>query len=117
VFALREALRLIQEEGLQERFARHRKCGDLLKAGLIDLGLDLFGDPGNRLPMLTCAMIPDGIEDAPVRQRLLRDYGIEIVGGFGPLKGKAWRIGLMGYSCSERNVHYLLAALREILDS
>ena len=117
VFALREALRLIQEEGLEERFARHRKCGDLLKAGLTDLGLDLFGDPGNRLPMLTCAMIPDGIEDAPVRQRLLRDYGIEIVGGFGPLKGKAWRIGLMGYSCSERNVHYLLAALREILDS
>jgi alanine-glyoxylate transaminase/serine-glyoxylate transaminase/serine-pyruvate transaminase len=114
-YALREATRLIQEEGLQARFARHKKCGDLLKAGLTDLGLELFGDPANRLPMLTCVMIPDGADDAEVRQRLLGDYGIEIVGGFGPLKGKAWRIGLMGYSCSERNVHYLIAALKEIL--
>ena len=115
IYALHEALRLIEEEGLQERFARHQKCGDLLKDGLTDLGLELFGDPENRLPMLTCVMIPDGVDDAAVRGRLLRDYGIEIVGGFGPLKGKAWRIGLMGYSCSERNVHYLIAALREIL--
>ena len=115
IYALHEALRLIQEEGLQERFARHRKCGDLLKDGLTDLGLELFGDPENRLPMLTCVMIPDGVDDAEVRGRLLRDFGIEIVGGFGPLKGKVWRIGLMGYSCSERNVHYLMAALREIL--
>jgi len=115
VYALHEALRLVQEEGLQERFARHQKCGDLLKAGLTDLGLELFGDPENRLPMLTCVMIPDGVDDAAVRGRLLGDYGIEIVGGLGPLKGKAWRIGLMGYSCSERNVHYLLTALGEIL--
>jgi len=115
LYALHEALRLIQEEGLEKRFARHQKCGDLLKAGLTDLGLELFGDPANRLPMLTCVMIPDGVDDASVRGRLLEDYCIEIVGGFGPLKGKAWRIGLMGYSCSERNVHYLLAALGEIL--
>jgi alanine-glyoxylate transaminase/serine-glyoxylate transaminase/serine-pyruvate transaminase len=115
VFALKEALTLIQEEGLQNRIARHQKVGDLLKAGLADLGLELFGDPDNRLPMLTCVMIPEGADDADVRQRLLKDFGIEIVGGFGPLKGKAWRIGLMGYSASERNVHYLLASLREIL--
>ena len=115
IYAIHEALRLIQEEGLEERFARHQRCGDLLKAGLTDLGLELFGDPEYRLPMLTCVMIPDGVDDAAVRGRLLADYGIEIVGGLGPLKGKAWRIGLMGYSCSERNVHYLLAALREIL--
>ena len=115
IYALHEALRLVQEEGLQERFARHQKCGDLLKARLTQLGLELFGDPENRLPMLTCVMIPDGVDDAAVRGRLLQDYGIEIVGGFGPLKGKAWRIGLMGYSCSERNVRYLIAALREIL--
>ena len=115
IYALHEALRLVQEEGLQERFARHQKCGDLLKAGLTQLGLELFGDPENRLPMLTCVMIPDGVDDAAVRGRLLQDYGIEIAGGFGPLKGKAWRIGLMGYSCSERNVRYLIAALREIL--
>ena len=115
IYALHEALRLVQEEGLQERFARHQKCGDLLKTGLTQLGLELFGDPENRLPMLTCVMIPDGVDDATVRGRLLQDYGIEIVGGLGPLKGKAWRIGLMGYSCSERNVRYLIAALREIL--
>jgi alanine-glyoxylate transaminase/serine-glyoxylate transaminase/serine-pyruvate transaminase len=115
VFALKEALTLIQEEGLQARIARHQKVGDLLKAGLLELGLELFGDPANRLPMLTCVMIPDGVDDATVRLRLLKEYGIEIVGGFGPLKGKAWRVGLMGYSASERNVHYLLAALKEIL--
>jgi alanine-glyoxylate transaminase/serine-glyoxylate transaminase/serine-pyruvate transaminase len=115
VFALKEALTLIQEEGLQNRIARHKKVGDLLKAGLTDLGLELFGDPANRLSMLTCVMIPEGVDDAEVRSRLLREYGIEIVGGFGPLKGKAWRVGLMGYSASERNVHYLLAALKEIL--
>ena len=115
VYAIHEALRLIQEEGLEARFARHQKCGDLLKAGLTDLGLELFGDSANRLPMLTCVMIPDGVDDATVRGRLLRDYGIEIVGGFGPLAGKAWRIGLMGYGANERNVHYLISALREIL--
>ena len=114
-YALREALRMIQEEGLKERFARHQRCGDLLKQELVGMGLELFGDPDHRLPMLTCVLIPDGIDDALVRKRLLDDYRIEIVGGFGPLKGKAWRIGLMGYSCQERHVHYLTAALGEIL--
>jgi alanine-glyoxylate transaminase/serine-glyoxylate transaminase/serine-pyruvate transaminase len=115
IYALREALRMIAEEGLAARVARHRKCGDLLKAGLEDLGLELFGDPANRLSMLTCVMIPEGVDDAAVRKRLLDDYRIEIVGGFGPLKGRAWRIGLMGYGAREANVHYLLAALKEIL--
>ncbi len=115
LFALQEALVMIQEETLAKRVARHQKVGDLLKAGLTGLGLELFGDPAHRLSMLTCVMIPEGVDDAPVRVRLLREYGIEIVGGFGPLKGKAWRVGLMGYSSSERNVHYLLAALRELL--
>jgi aspartate aminotransferase-like enzyme len=115
VFALKEALAMIEEEGLQARVARHKKVGDLLKAGLEDLGLELFGDPVNRLSMLTCVMIPEGVDDATVRGRLLKEYGIEIVGGFGPLKGKAWRVGLMGYSAAEQNVHYLLAALKEIL--
>jgi alanine-glyoxylate transaminase/serine-glyoxylate transaminase/serine-pyruvate transaminase len=117
VFALKEALTLIEEEGLQARISRHDKVGSLLHRGLTDLGLELFGNPDHRLSMLTCVLIPDGVEDAPVRGRLLNEYGIEIVGGFGPLKGKAWRIGLMGYSASERNVHYLLAALREILQA
>ncbi|MEE2668799.1 MAG: alanine--glyoxylate aminotransferase family protein [Gemmatimonadota bacterium] len=115
LYAFHEALHLILEEGLEERFARHQRCGDLLKDELTKLGLELFGDPSNRLPMLTCVMIPDGVDDIAVRTSLLHDYGIEIASGFGPLKGKAWRIGLMGYSCSERNVHYLISALREIL--
>jgi alanine-glyoxylate transaminase/serine-glyoxylate transaminase/serine-pyruvate transaminase len=115
IFALKEALTMIEEEGIEARVARHQKVGDLLKNGLEELGLELFGDPDNRLSMLTCVMIPEGVDDATVRGRLLKEYGIEIVGGFGPLKGKAWRIGLMGYSATERNVHYLLAALREIL--
>ena len=117
IFALKEALTLIREEGLETRIARHEKVGGMLHQGLTDLGLELFGDPENRLNMLTCVMIPDGVEDAPVRERLLNEYGIEIAGGFGPLKGKAWRVGLMGYSASEQNVHYLLAALKEIFNS
>jgi alanine-glyoxylate transaminase/serine-glyoxylate transaminase/serine-pyruvate transaminase len=115
VFALKEALTLIQEEGLQARVARHDEVGAMLHRGLADLGLELFGDPANRLSMLTCVMIPDGVEDGPVRSRLLNDFGIEIVGGFGPLAGKAWRIGLMGFSASKRNVQYLLSAMKEIL--
>ena len=115
VYALREALRMIAEEGIAARVARHKRCGDLLKAGLQELGLELFGEPDHRLSMLTCVMIPDGVDDGTVRKRLLEDYRIEIVGGFGPLKGKAWRIGLMGYGAREANVHYLLAALKEIL--
>ncbi len=115
VYALREALRMIAEEGLEARVARHRRCGDLLKAGLEELGLELFGEAEHRLSMLTCVMIPEGVDDARVRKRLLEDHRIEIVGGFGPLKGKAWRIGLMGYGAREANVHYLLAALRGIL--
>ena len=115
ICAMREALRIVHEEGLEERVARHQKCGDMLKTGLTDLGIELFGDPANRLSMLTCIMIPDGADDANVRSRLLQDHRIEIAGGFGPLKGKGWRIGLMGYSASERNVRYLLGALGEIL--
>lgn len=117
VYALREALRLIQEEGLSTRFERHQKCGDLLKAGLQELGLELYGDQQHRLPMLTCVLIGGKGDDVEVRSRLLKGYGIEIVGGFGPLVDKAWRIGLMGYSCSQRNVNYLLAALGEILEA
>ena len=117
IYALREALRLIQEEGLSTRFERHQKCGDLLKAGLQELGLELYGDQQHRLPMLTCVLIGGKGDDVEVRSRLLKEYGIEIVGGFGPLVGKAWRIGLMGYSCSQRNVNYLLAALGEILEA
>ena len=115
ICALREALRMIDEEGIEERVARHNRCGDMLKAGLTDLGIELFGDPEHRLSMLNCVLIPEGVDDDAVRTRLLEEYRIEIAGGFGPLKGKGWRIGLMGYSASEKNVRYLLGALAEIL--
>jgi len=115
VYALREALRIIHEEGLKQRVTRHERCGHLLKEGLSGLGLELFGDPDHRLSMLTCVLIPEGVDDAAVRARLLQDHRIEIVGGLGPLKGRAWRIGLMGYGAREANVHYLLAALADII--
>lgn len=115
IYALREALRIVAEEGLSARVARHERCGDLLKRGLERLGLELFGKAAHRLSMLTCVLVPPGVDDAAVRRRLLDEHRIEIVGGFGPLKGRAWRIGLMGYGAREANVHYLLAALEEIL--
>jgi alanine-glyoxylate transaminase/serine-glyoxylate transaminase/serine-pyruvate transaminase len=115
-FALYEALRLVAEEGLEERWARHRRNAELLWAGLEDLGLSLHvADPAHRAPSLTTVRVPEGVDDAAVRTRLLSDYSIEIAGGLGDLKGKIWRIGLMGHSSREENVLLLLAALRRIL--
>ena len=88
---------------------------ELLGAGLKELGIDFVSQEGRRLPMLNAARIPDGKDDLTVRKRLLNDYGIEIGGGLGAFKGKAWRIGLMGYGSNRRNVTLLLAALRDIL--
>ncbi len=115
IYALHEALRIIQEEGLVPRFERHRRNHEALKAGLAALGIEYLPQEGYRLPMLNAVGIPNGVEDAKVRKRLLNDFGIEIGGGLGKFKGKAWRIGLMGYSCTERNVLLFLAALEEIL--
>src|SRR5689334_18673211 len=106
VYGLREALRAVQEEGLDARFARHRLHGDALRAGVAALGLRLFGaePPEHRLPMLTPVVIPDGIDDARVRQRMLDDFDIEIGAAFGHLAGRIWRIGTMGYSAQRQNV-------------
>jgi alanine-glyoxylate transaminase/serine-glyoxylate transaminase/serine-pyruvate transaminase len=114
LYALREALRLIEEEGLAARFARHRLNSDALVAGLEALGLSPLPPAGHRLPMLTCVTVPPHIDEAAVRAQLLQTFGIEIGGGLGPLKGKVWRIGLMGESCTEANVLTLLNALEEI---
>ncbi len=115
VYALHEALRIIQEEGLEARFARHRLNRDALIAGLQAMGLKLVVDDGYRLPTLTTVYVPEGIADAAVRGALLNDYNIEIGGGLGALKGKIWRIGLMGYSSTKRNVLTLLTVLETIL--
>ncbi len=114
-YALREALRMAAEEGLESRFARHRQNAELLWEGLEALDLPPFVPHEYRLPSLTTATLMPSIDDAAVRRRLLDDYNVEIAGGFGPLKGKVWRIGLMGYSSRREYVTLLLAALRAIL--
>ena len=114
LYALREALRLVEEEGLPARFARHQLNSEALIAGLGELGLLPLPSIGYRLPMLTCVTIPSPIPEAEVRANLLSTYGIEIGGGLGPLKGKVWRIGLMGESSTEAHVLTLLNALEEL---
>jgi alanine-glyoxylate transaminase / serine-glyoxylate transaminase / serine-pyruvate transaminase len=114
-FALREALALVAAEGLENRIARHAQNGRALQAGVDALGLKLATAEGHRLPQLTCILIPDGIDDMTVRKRLLNEWGIEIGGGLGPFKGKAWRIGLMGHSSRRENVTLVLSALETCL--
>ena len=114
-YALREALSMMMEEGLDNRIQRHARVADGLRAGLEALGMKLLAEEGHRLNPLTTVSIPEGIEDAKVRRRLLNDYDIEIGGGLGEFAGKAWRIGLMGESARERNVFALLSALESIL--
>jgi alanine-glyoxylate transaminase/serine-glyoxylate transaminase/serine-pyruvate transaminase len=115
LYALHESLAMVLEEGLDTRFARHRAMHELLRKGLAELGIGYVSQEGHHLPMLNAVKIPDGKDDATVRRKLLEDYGIEIGGGLGAFKGKAWRIGLMGQSASRRNVTLLLAALKECL--
>jgi len=112
-YALREALCIIAEEGLEQRISRHQKNHRALRAGLESLGLEYI--PQHSLATLNAVRIADGVNDGEVRGRLLNDFGIEIGGGLGPFAGKAWRIGLMGTSSTKRNVMLLLAALEMIL--
>jgi alanine-glyoxylate transaminase/serine-glyoxylate transaminase/serine-pyruvate transaminase len=114
-YALYEALRMIAEETLPERWARHLRNAMLLWDGLVELGLELHVAPEHRLPSLTTVRIPDGVDDLAVRGRLLSDYRIEIGGGLGELKGRVWRVGLMAHSSREENVVMFLAALRRVL--
>ena len=116
-YALREALRLIVEEGTEARFLRHRRAGDALKAGLTAMGLELFGDPQRRLPMITAVKIPDGADDEAARMRLLDEFGIEIATSFGPLRGRIWRIGLMGYNAELKTAFAVLSGLEHVLRS
>ncbi len=114
-YALREALALVVEEGLEARHARHMANHLALKAGLAAMGLSYVTAEGHRLPQLNCVRIPEGVDDMAVRRRLLADWSIEIGGGLGPLKGRAWRIGLMGYGSTAANVTLVLAALETCL--
>ena len=117
IFALHEALALIAEEGLETRLKRHQKNAAALRAGLEAIGIVLHAEEGHRLNSLTSMRVPSGVDDLRVRQKLLNEYDIEIGGGLGPLKGKIWRIGLMGESSTEGNVLFLLYALEKILQA
>jgi alanine-glyoxylate transaminase / serine-glyoxylate transaminase / serine-pyruvate transaminase len=114
-YALREALRVVVEEGLEARFARHRANANLLWAGLEALGLPPFVPLAHRNVTLTTCRVAATIDEPAFRRRLLDEYNIEIAGGFGPLKGKVFRIGLMGFSSRKENVALLLAALQQVL--
>jgi alanine-glyoxylate transaminase/serine-glyoxylate transaminase/serine-pyruvate transaminase len=114
-YALREALRLIEEEGLDKRWDRHRRNHLAFVAGIEAMGLEMLVKPENRLWSLNTVRIPEGIPDVKVRSSLLQEFGIEIGGGLGPLKGKIWRVGLMGYSSYRNNVLLFLNALEQIL--
>ena len=116
VFALREALRIVFEEGLEASWQRHRNSQLALMAGLQALGIELFvPNDKDRLPTVTSVFVPKGVEDMRVRGQLLDEFGIEIAGGIGPLKGKIWRIGLMGYVSQAKHILFFLAALEKVL--
>lgn len=115
LYAVREALRCVAEEGLEARFARHRLHGEAVVAGVTAMGLELFGDRQHKMPQVTPVLIPEGVNGDQVRAMLLEDFGIEIATSFGPLHGKVWRIGTMGYSAQKRNVLLLLGALATCL--
>ncbi|MBT4093534.1 MAG: alanine--glyoxylate aminotransferase family protein [Nitrospinaceae bacterium] len=113
-YAIREALRLVLEEGLEARFDRHALASKALQAGVEALGLSMFAQEGARTPTLNTVSIGDNIDDGAVRKSLLNDFNIEIGGGLGPVAGKAWRIGMMGHGARQENVAYLISALEVI---
>ncbi|MCP5101615.1 MAG: alanine--glyoxylate aminotransferase family protein [Chloroflexi bacterium] len=114
-YGLREALRLVAEEGLEETWARHQASAEMLWAGLAELGLACHVQPEHRLHSLTTVRVPDGVDPKAVTGQLLNNYNIEIANGLGELGGKVWRVGLMGFNSRKENVSALLAALRNVL--
>jgi len=115
IYALREALRIIAEEGLEARWTRHKVNHKALVAGVEAMGLEMLVPEAERLPMLNTIKIPEGADDLKVRKALLSDFGIEIGGGLGDLAGKVWRVGLMGHAARPKNVFLFLSALETIL--
>jgi alanine-glyoxylate transaminase/serine-glyoxylate transaminase/serine-pyruvate transaminase len=116
LFALHEALLLIREEGLENSWARHHRHHVALKAGLEAMGLKYLVREEHQLPQMNAVLCPEGVNEAEVRKTLLNEFGIEIGAGLGPLAGKIWRFGLMGYSCRPDNVMLCLSALGSVLE-
>jgi (S)-ureidoglycine-glyoxylate aminotransferase len=117
LLAAREALRIVVDEGLEARWERHRQASRALRAGLEAMGLELFGDRADKVPMITLVQVPEGIDEAGVREQLLREHGIEIMAAFGPLRGRVWRIGTLGTNARLPSVLAVLAALEAALAS
>ncbi|MFC6865232.1 pyridoxal-phosphate-dependent aminotransferase family protein [Halomicroarcula sp. GCM10025817] len=115
VYALREALRLVAEEGIEQRWERHRAVASALKAGVEAMGLELNAPEAYWLPSLNTIRVPDGVDDGAVIQSLLDEYDLEIASGLGALEGDIWRIGCMGHSARPKNVSYLMTALGDAL--
>ena len=115
VYTMREALRILLEEGLEARWARHALHGAALRAGLNAMGLHILPKPGYELAVLTAVVLPDSINEPAMRKMLLNEYSIEIGGGLGKLQGRLIRIGLMGYNSSKKNVDTILSALEHVL--
>jgi len=115
IYGLHEALRLVMEEGLETRFARHRLTSKAFAAGLEAMGLSPLVPTAQRLPSLMAVQVPEGIDELKVRKQLLEQFGLEIGGGLGPLKGKIWRVGLMGAGSTRRNITLCLTALQTVL--
>lgn len=115
LYGLHEALVMLQEEGLEQSWARHQRNHEKLKQGLAEIGIEFLVDAPYRLPQLNAVRIPEGVDDAATRRKLLNDYNLEIGAGLGALAGKVWRIGLMGHASREENIDKCVAALKEIL--
>jgi alanine-glyoxylate transaminase/serine-glyoxylate transaminase/serine-pyruvate transaminase len=115
VYALHEALEVVEEEGLDARWARHQRHHQALAAGLDALGVSLLPPPAERLWTLNAVRVPDGIDEATVRRRLLDEFGMEIGAGLGPLAGKIWRVGLMGAGSTRSNILLFLSAFERVL--
>jgi alanine-glyoxylate transaminase/serine-glyoxylate transaminase/serine-pyruvate transaminase len=115
LYALHESLVMLKEEGIENAWVRHKRNHNALKAGLEAMGLSLMVEEGSRLPQLNAVNVPDGVDEAAVRHRLLTRYGLELGAGLGALAGKVWRIGLMGQSCTPKHVTLCLSALEDTL--
>ncbi|MGC1371347.1 MAG: aminotransferase class V-fold PLP-dependent enzyme [Candidatus Sulfotelmatobacter sp.] len=116
-YALREALLVIAEEGVENRWERHRKCNKVFVKGIQDLGLKMHVPEQHRIPTLNTVCVPSGVEEGKVRKRLLDGPGIEIAGGFGPLAGKVFRIGVMGPLATDDNVQFFLSEFKKALNA
>ena len=115
LYGLHEALLMVNEEGLEHSWQRHRENHLLLKEGLSDLDIDFLVDSNCRLPQLNAVVIPDHVDDGIVRSKLLNDFNLEIGAGLGDLAGRVWRIGLMGHASNPKNIEYCLSALKSVL--